>query len=158
MPWLLNVSSLCPLCRLDLSKDREVPEAEGAEDAAPPASRDRANSSVGGRFRNLLLPSSSNAQLRQGLAGANATRNSSDSREGSTGAPAATEAGAADQQPPTQSRFMRYVQQRRNRVNGRQRGLSRSSMTAAGIDPGMVQENMQHGLSPSGIPMSSVRP
>ena len=138
VPWLLNVSSLCPLCRLDLAKDREPsgdenvqPEgtAAGVETERP--TRPRASSILASSFRQLLpIAGTTNRQARQA-------------------APAVPEESAAasstiaqvgdDQQAtqgtnaPTRSRWIRYVEQRRQRV--RARTLTRRDQPSSSAGP-----------------------
>lgn len=128
MPWLLNVSSLCPLCRLDLAKDREASGAEaGAADtaeAAPerPANRPRASSVLAQSFRQLLPTTGvGNRVSRQA---APATGDSTDAEAGPSGVGElgqnmTEDPQQASQQGATRSRWMRYVEQRRQRVRAR---------------------------------------
>jgi len=115
VPWLLNVSSLCPLCRLDLAATANttatIPEeqtdttAQGDTlSAAPPT----------GTFATIRARLSRTASTLPGAQGQDVE--------------AATSAGAVQQetQAPSRSGFLRYVQQRRTRV--RTRANSRSML------------------------------
>lgn len=132
VPWLLNVSSLCPLCRLDLAKDREAAggEAEPAAEASErPANRPRASSVLATSFRQLLPTTGGHRASRQaGPSTTAATGSTPDAAletgelgqlQGEDGQQGAGQGGA------TRSRWMRYVEQRRQRV--RARTLTRST-------------------------------
>lgn len=126
MPWLLNVSSLCPLCRLDLAKDREPSGAEaepadGAEVTAerPPA-RPRASSVLASSFRQLLpTAAGGNRASRQAQPAAAEGVNTEAGVTGELGQNQLEEGQQNGQQGATRSRWMRYVEQRRQRVRAR---------------------------------------
>lgn len=123
MPWLLNVSSLCPLCRLDLAKDREPSGAEaGAAESTDiperPVTRPRASSVLASSFRQLLPTTGGNNRASRQAAPTNADNATAGAGPSTTGetdeTQQATQGGGA-----TRSRWMRYVEQRRQRVRAR---------------------------------------
>lgn len=92
-PWLLQVSSLCPLCRLDLSAGKEEPGLTAEEEEA--AGEERVISNL----RQMW-------QDRRGSAGGRHARESTTGTTGTVG---------------SRSRFFRYVANRRGQTGGAQR-------------------------------------
>ena len=159
VPWLLNVSSLCPLCRLDLSKTGDAEEEEEPA-PAPVAAEAPIRNFVAEAFmpesiRYLLDPRLGRPGVRDRtnvastphpFAIGNISTRMSDGAQASRtlSRVISSDNVNAAEGTPSRSRFLRYVQQQRQR----RRGATVSSTEAPATGPGAASSEDVSG-SPS---------
>ncbi|KAM0790798.1 hypothetical protein ACM66B_004645 [Microbotryomycetes sp. NB124-2] len=129
-PWLLDVSSLCPLCRLDLSGANNGNSNENAHPAVPTRSRESRDEPREGAEDDETdehAEAQVRSNLRAMLHGSRLRAHSTSNGSGGAGAARSDAVGASGNGGVSRMKFFRYVANRRRQQQQQQQSVDESA-------------------------------